>query len=74
MFSCEFCKVFKSTFFTEHLRTIASTLMYLHDGFYFSRDKDTRKRQPEELLNASNGFGHDNNKGENFWEALQNTE
>ena len=48
--------------------------MYLHDGFYFSRDKGTRKRQPEELLNASNGFGHDNNKGENFWEALQNTE
>ena len=24
VFSCEFCEVFKSIFFTEHLRTIAS--------------------------------------------------
>ena len=23
MFSCEFCKIFKNTFFTEHLRTTA---------------------------------------------------
>ena len=26
VFSCEFCKTFKSTFFTEHLREIASIL------------------------------------------------
>ena len=24
MFSCEFCEIFKNTFFTEHLRTTAS--------------------------------------------------
>ena len=24
VFSCEFCKIFKNTFFTEHLRTTAS--------------------------------------------------
>ena len=24
VFSCKFCKIFKSTFFTEHFRTIAS--------------------------------------------------
>ena len=24
MFSCEFCKIFQSTFFTEHLRATAS--------------------------------------------------
>ena len=26
----------------------------------------TGENQPEELSKASNGFGHDNNKGENF--------
>ena len=25
VFSCEFCEIFKNTFFTEHLRTTAST-------------------------------------------------
>ena len=26
VFSCEFCKIFKSTYFTEHLRMIASVI------------------------------------------------
>ena len=26
MFSCEFCEIFKNTFFTEHLRVIASDI------------------------------------------------
>ena len=26
MFSCEFCEIFKNTFFTEHLRTTASVV------------------------------------------------
>ena len=29
MFSCEFCEIFKSTFFIEHLQTIASILWTL---------------------------------------------
>ena len=28
-FSCEFCEIFKNTFFTEHLRAIASTYWYV---------------------------------------------
>ena len=28
VFSCEFCKISKSTFFTEHLRTTASTFIF----------------------------------------------
>ena len=27
MFSCEYCKLFKNTYFKEHLRTTASCLM-----------------------------------------------
>ena len=26
MFSCEFCEIFKNTFFTEHLRVTASDI------------------------------------------------
>ena len=28
MFSCEFCEIFRYTFFTEHLRTTASVRSY----------------------------------------------
>ena len=31
VFSCEFCEVFKNTFFTEHLRTTASILWTVVD-------------------------------------------
>ena len=41
VFSCEFCAIFKSTFFTEHLWTTASepklTLVSLFEGFYLVR-------------------------------------
>ena len=30
VFSCQFCEIFKNTFFTEHLRTIASVYCILH--------------------------------------------
>ena len=33
VFSCEFCEIFKNTFFTEHLRTTASILWTLIDLF-----------------------------------------
>ena len=33
VFSCEFCEIFKNTFFTEHLRTTASILWTLVDLF-----------------------------------------
>ena len=29
MFTCEFCEIFKNTFFTEHLRATASVTIYL---------------------------------------------
>ena len=32
-FSCEFCEIFKNTFFTEHLRTTAS--IFLHNTSYY---------------------------------------
>ena len=37
MFSGEFCKVFKSTFFTEHLRATAS--VYIWYSISFCLDK-----------------------------------
>ena len=33
MFSCEFCKIFKNTFFTEHLRNTASVSRTLDINF-----------------------------------------
>ena len=37
MFTCEFCEIFKNSFFTEHIRTIASVA-----GIYLlrARNKD----------------------------------
>ena len=34
VFSCEFCEIFKNTFFTDHLRTIASAISYLLINFH----------------------------------------
>ena len=34
MFSCEFCKIFKNTFFTEHIPVTASAFKILQDIFY----------------------------------------
>ena len=28
VFSCEFCEIFNNTFFTEHLRTTASVIIF----------------------------------------------
>ena len=37
VFSCEFCEIFKNTFFTEHFRTIASaTLTVFRESFFMS--------------------------------------
>ena len=33
MFSCEFCKIFKNTFFTEHLRMTASAVSNIFKGY-----------------------------------------
>ena len=47
MFSCEFCKIFKNTFFTEHLRVTAHevyldyfsfALMSLHFAYVISQN------------------------------------
>ena len=35
VFSCEFCEIFKNTFFTEHLRTTASEYLGVRESKYF---------------------------------------
>ena len=37
VFSCEFCEIFKNTFFKEHLRTTAFILRALVDLFWTKR-------------------------------------
>ena len=34
VFSCEFCKIFKNTVFTEHLRATASVGLFLEKLFW----------------------------------------
>ena len=35
VFSCEFCEISKNTYFTEHLRTTASTFLTFSSGNHF---------------------------------------
>ena len=41
MFFCEFCKIFKNTYFTEHLRATASGLVKNSNLYFMSKASGT---------------------------------
>ena len=57
IFSCEFCEIFKNTFFTEHLRTTASTISWksrrtLKNCFVSSYPSFARRSGVSHLVNS----------------------
>ena len=60
VFSCEFCKISKNTFFTEHLRTTASNTNNYHKVYQKTQKlKSTfycKRHQENKLVNEVQGF------------------
>ena len=54
VFSCEFCKIFKNTFYTEHLWTTASALLKLLTDYLAKRKQQTKMEQHIVLVKLLN--------------------
>ena len=55
MFSCEFCKLFKSTYFKEHLRTAGSKTVVR--GFLFNKVASLMAWRPLAVLERDSSTG-----------------
>ena len=50
MFSCEFCEIFKNTFFMEHLRVTASDTSVIKEHNYVRYSRNTTTSQLRQIL------------------------
>ena len=47
IFSCEYCEIFKNTYFEEHLRTTAS--YFMKNNFYFMKTKSNSSKKKKSM-------------------------